>query len=268
MRKCFTINCMRNNNDFDGYEKLLKENLYQGIELFFPYNVTDDQRKLYDTRVEKIIKEIKPEVVLHLPHGHNNDLITETGDLNSLVINRMQNAIVYANRMGAKKLTLHLGFHPSNLTREKAIECVIEAVKVLCDIAYEYNSNIMIENMPGYNELGYSPDEILHIIQKANKSNLKFILDTGHAHCSKYELTEYVKKLSKYLYHMHFNDNDGTRDQHKRVNSGTIDFIKLFKELNNIKYNELHCMEVIFKEYTDLIEYEKDINIYDYLYKN
>lgn len=267
MKKCFTVNCMRKSNDFDGYEKILKEGLYQGIEIFFPYNVSDEQRDLYNKRVKKIIEEINPEMVLHLPHGKNNDLITENGELNNLVIDRMKNAISYASQMGAKKLTLHLGYHPKDLTREQAVECVIKAVEVLCDFAKEYDSNIMIENMPGYGELGYSPDEILYIIEKVNKVNLKFILDTGHAHCSKYELIEYVQKLSKYLYHMHFNDNDGTADQHKRVNSGTIDFKKLFTELNNIKYDQLHCMEVIFKEYTDLIEYEKDIIIYDYLYK-
>lgn len=267
MKKCFTINCMRTNEDFDGYEKILKEGIYQGIEIFFPYNVNDEQRKIYNQRVQKIVDEIKPEVVLHMPHGNNNDLINKDKSLNEMVMNRMIESIDYAHTFNVKKLTLHLGTYFSNLTRDEAVISVIEAVKILCEHAYKLGMNIMIENMPGYRELGYSPDEILFIINKVNMPNLKFIMDTGHAHCSEYELKEYVQKLSKYLYHMHFSDNHGVSDEHKRVNSGTIDFVTLFIELNKIKYNELHCMEVLFKEYTDLIEYAKDIDIYNKYYK-
>ena len=84
---------------------------------------------------------------------------------------------------------------------------------------------------------------------------------------SDYEITEYIDLLSDYLYHMHFSDNSGKTDEHKRVNSGTIDFVSVFKALNKISYHELHCMEVLFKKYTDLIEYAKDIDIYDKYYK-
>lgn len=264
MKKCFTINCMRNNNDFDGYEKILRDGTYQAVELFFPYNTNEEQTKLYTERVRKIVDTIKPEVVLHLPHGHNNDLI---GTGSSVVVQRMKDAIDYAVSFGSKKLTLHLGSYKEYSTREDAINDVVNVVRELCEYALPKNANIMIENMPGFNELGYSPEEILYIIKRVNMPNLKFIFDTGHAHCSKYPIKEYIYLLKEYLYHIHFSDNNGERDEHKRVNSGTIDFKELFIALNEINYNELHCMEVIFKEYTDLIEYAKDIDIYDKYYK-
>ncbi len=266
MKKCFTINCMRRSEDFDGYEKIIKDGLYQGVELFYPYNTSEGQRALYDTRVKKIIDELNPEVVLHLPHGHNNDLI---GTDSSEVVKRFKDAISYAHNFGAKKLTLHLGSYKEYSTRVDAINDVVLVVKDLCEYAYSINNNlnIMIENMPGFNELGYSPEEILYIIKRVDMPNIKFILDTGHAHCSKYPVKEYINLLKDYLYHIHFSDNNGERDEHKRVNSGTIDFNEVFTELNKIGYKELHCMEVIFKEYTDLIEYAKDIDIYDKFYK-
>lgn len=273
MKKCFTVNCMRTNEDFDGYEMLIRENIYQAVELFYPYNVSDVQRNLYTNRVNKLIKmandeNINLEVVLHLPHGPKNDLLGNQLDvLSNDVMNRMKKAIDYANLFNVKKLTLHLGSYKGYNTREEAINEVITLVQDLCDYAHKYNMFIMIENMPGYNELGYSPEEILYIIKRVNKDNIKFILDTGHAHCSSYPLSEYVNLLNEYLYHMHFNDNNGERDEHKRVNSGTIDFKKLFEELNKIGYKELHCMEVLFKTYQDLIDYAKDIDIYDIFYK-
>ena len=264
MKKCFTINCMRTNDDFDGYEKILSKGLYQGIELFYPYNVFSDQRTLYTSRVKALIEKCHPEVVLHLPHGHNNDLLGSNKDE---VYQRMCDAIDYANMFGVKKLTLHLGTYPLEISRENAVNEVIKVVNNLCEYALKYNMFVMIENMPGYSELGYSPEEILYIIKMVKFNNIKFILDTGHAHVSDYEITEYIDLLSDYLYHMHFSDNSGKTDEHKRVNSGTIDFVSVFKALNKISYHELHCMEVLFKNYTDLIDYAKDIDIYDKYYE-
>ena len=60
--------------------------------------------------------------------------------------------------------------------------------------------------------------------------------------------------------HIHYNDNDSTKDAHQRVGSGTIDFNKHFKVLDEIEYRELHCMEVIYQTVDDLIQYEKDLN--------
>ena len=54
------------------------------------------------------------------------------------------------------------------------------------------------------------------------------------------------------------------KDIRKTYEDGVTVIDKMNLEIN---YKELHCMEVIFKEYTDLIEYAKDIDIYDKYYK-
>ena len=72
---------------------------------------------------------------------------------------------------------------------------VIEGAKR--DYVKKNNQVIMIENMPSDMELGYSPSELLEIITKVNRSNLKFIFDTGHAHCSIYEDTSFLYQFVK-----------------------------------------------------------------------
>jgi sugar phosphate isomerase/epimerase len=111
----------------------------------------------------------------------------------------------------------------------------------------------MIENMPGYNELGYSPDEIKEIIESSGKDNVKFILDFGHAHVSDYPIEEYIDKLGDKLMHLHISDNNGTSDQHKPIGFGNIDYVNVFKYLKN--YTELYCLEIIYKTDKDLINY-------------
>jgi hypothetical protein len=38
MKKCFTINQMRKRENFIDYMRLLENDIYQGLELFYPYN--------------------------------------------------------------------------------------------------------------------------------------------------------------------------------------------------------------------------------------
>ena len=265
MKKCFTINCMRKKEDFIGYNYLLENNIYQGIEIFYPYNCSEEQYSFYTSEIRKIHEKYpNVEVVMHLPHGPKNSL---TDEACSESMKMMKNAILYTKQFDTKKLTLHLGSVKKEKDRGLYIDEISVSLKELCDFAAEYGMCIMVENMPGNGELGFDPEELLAIFNKTDKANLKFILDTGHAYVSKYPLTEYVYKLKDYLYHMHFNDNNGERDEHKRMHLGTIDFKELFKALNDINYNELHCMEVIFKEYKELIDFSNDLDLYKKYYK-
>lgn len=264
MKKCFTINCMRKEEDFIGYNYLLENNFYQGIEIFYPYNVSEEQKLFYTNEIRKIHKKFpNVEIVMHLPHGHKNSL-TDEFCLESMQL--MKNAILYTKEFDTKKLTLHLGSVKKEKDRSLYIDEIAIVLKELCDFAGEYGMNVMVENMPGNGELGFDPDELLAIFIKTDKENIKFILDTGHAYVSGRPLTEYVYKLKDYLYHMHFNDNDGGCDQHKRMHLGTIDFNELFKALSDVNYNELHCMEVIFKEYKELIDFAGDLELYQKYY--
>ena len=265
MKKCFTINCMRKIEDFIGYDNLIAENLYQGIEIFYPYNVSDEQRDFYTNEIRKIRNKYPDlEIVMHLPHGPKNSLTNEMLPQSYAL---MLDAIEYSKEFCVKKLTLHLGSVDNDKPRIDYIANIVPILKDLCDYSKKYNMNVMIENMPGMGELGVSPDEILDIITKVDRDNIKFILDTGHAFVSKYPLSEFVYKLKDYLYHMHFNDCDGTKDEHKRMHLGKIDFKELFKSLNDVNYKELHCMEVIFKNYHELIDFAADLSLYEDYYK-
>ncbi len=267
MKKSFTINCNRTLDDFNGYKELIKKNIYQGIEIFFPYNVKEEQKDFYTSELKQLKKEFPNlEFVMHLPHGPINSLTT----YNKETINRMIAAIHYSAIFEIKKLTLHLGSVDKSINRNDYLEENSPFLNNICEVVLEaskYNMNVMIENMPADNEYGYSPAEILNIINKVDSitktNNIKFILDTGHANVSSYDILEYVKLLKDYLYHLHYNDNYGERDEHKRMGLGNIDFYKFMETLKEIDYSELHCMEVIFKEYKELIGFANDLDRYN-----
>ena len=58
-------------------------------------------------------------------------------------------------------------------------------------------------------------------------------------------------------------DNNGLRDEHKRMGLGNIDFQKLFDKLKEVGYDHLHCMEVIFNKKEELIAFAGDLSKYD-----
>ncbi len=263
MKKCFTINQMRKREDFIYYMKLLDNNIYQAIEIFYPYNQSVEQIKQYTSSVLEIKNKYKNiEFVLHLPHGLYNGLcLDEHLALGSKEI--MKAGMRYAATFGIKKLTLHLGHIDKNVDRQIYYEKLLPILSDLCDFGSQYNQVVMIENMPGDNEFGYSPEELLKLFKIVSKENLKFIFDTGHAHVSKYDDFSYLYLLKDYLYHIHYSDNDGSRDAHGRLYTGTYDFDKHFDILKEINYQELHCMEIIHHHPEELISIADDVKKYE-----
>ena len=263
MKKCFTINQMRKREEFLDYMKLLESNLYQGIEIFYPYNQSQEQIKQYTNSVLEI-KEKFPnvELVLHLPHSIYNGLCLDE-HLNTGSKEIMMGGMRYASIFGIKKLTLHLGHIDKEVDRKIYFNKLKPILEELCDYAAKFDQVIMIENMPASSEFGYSPKELKTLFELVNKDNLKFIFDTGHAHVSEYDDFSYLYLLKDYLYHLHYSDNDGTKDAHGRIHSGTYDFKKHFEVLKGINYNELHCMEIIHKCASDLVVIAEDVKEYE-----
>lgn len=256
-KMCFTINQLRSREEIESYYSLFDQKLFSGVEFFYPIHTKDGQFEEYTSSMENLFKKYSYlERVLHLPHGKRYSICDLDNYLENVQI--LKDAVDYAAKFNVTKLTLHLGWFNNEINRDEIIQHCIKVTKELTIYAGKYNMKLMIENMPSDIELGYSPEEILFIIKEVNEDNLKFIFDTGHAHVSEYEDTEYLTLLKDYLYHIHYSDNDSISDKHARLGSGTINFTKHFDVLDDIKYNQLHCLEIIYKTKEDLELYLKD----------
>ena len=73
VKKCFTINQFRTRNEINSYKILLEKNIFQGIEIFYPYDTGDEGFINYTKGIKELLK-YNPEVVMHLPYGPKNDL--------------------------------------------------------------------------------------------------------------------------------------------------------------------------------------------------
>jgi len=257
MKKCFTINHLRTPAEIKLYlEKLIKTNLYQACEIFYPYQLSMEGQKAYFDALEDFLVIPNFEFILHLPFGPNNNLAT-TINLNQTK-KRLKEAIEFGERLKVKKLTLHSGEIMNDLLKEDAIKLSILNVQELADIVKPLKMTIMVENLIGMKELCVSPNEVLSFLKEVNRPNVKFTFDCGHANVAGYkDLSSFVLMLKKYLYHLHLSDNFGDEDAHSLLGSGSIDFFVFFKTLKNINYNQYYCVEVFHQGLDDLIQMAK-----------
>lgn len=254
MRFSFTITALRKVEIINSFRSLLEDNLFQGIEIFYPYQLDEMGKEEYTKAIYRLIKDLDVEVVLHLPHGgFENDLVLNQKQ----AIKRFYDAIDYGEKFNVKKYTLHLG-STKDKTSEEYLNTSVENLKKLCSYTDAF---IMIENMPSKSEVGTSIEEIKYLIEQVNKNNCKFIYDTGHGHVYYKDILKeksFLKELEPYLKHFHISDNDASRDMHAPIGKGNIDFKDLFSNIIDT-YDDLYCLEILYNDKDDLTKYRLDL---------
>jgi sugar phosphate isomerase/epimerase len=148
-------------------------------------------------------------------------------------IKQMINCGQYAEKIGAKTITIHPGKIGRNepRLRKGALEFACESIGKIMD---DTNVEISVENMPVRQSFLANKVEELEMIQ--TETGCSLTIDTGHGNtCNNLEEMLNLKNIS----YCHLNDNDGIKDQHITLGDGTLDLNLLKKidvaiiELNN-----------------------------------
>lgn len=263
--KCFTITTLRSAEQIALAEELLvKSEIYGGCELFYPYEVSEEVVKNYEKNIERFLKYPDFRVVLHLPYGSKNN-IASYNNLD-VVMKRLKDAILFASKYHAEGVTLHPGEVDGSLSREEALNLAIENTRILCDYAKEFGITIMVENLISSHELCLTIREMKELQEKVNRENLGITLDCGHYHASHQteepdkDLVKYVETFAGKIKHLHLHDNHGERDEHMQMGKGTINFNEYFEALKKAKFEGLYGSEVLFQDYSELLETSKKMD--------
>ena len=264
IRKCFTINPHRTKDEILSYEEnLIKTNIYSGCEIFYPYNVSEEQYNDYIQAVKSYLKYDSFEIVCHLPYGAMNNVATYK-DLDE-TMTRLKKGIDFASLFNVTKLTYHPGNLDGSLSRVEAIELAIKNIRELALYAKKYNMIFMIENLIGEQELCAKLEETKYFLESLKDCDVKLIFDCAHCHVAykgdNNAIFDYLNTLGDYLSHIHVSDNHGLRDEHAPLLSGTIDYVKYFEWLKQHGYKGLYSSEVLFKDYNDLIKTSNSMDI-------
>lgn len=180
----------------------------------YAYNMDEGFCQM-DALVRKKLEGIRR----RLFHGPFSELFPCAIDLKAraLAADRFRQAIFLAAGYGAKNIVLHGGFLPYGYFPQWYVEQSILFWKgFLADMPEDVS--IFLENV-----LEPEPEMLRDIVEAVGDARLGLCLDIGHANVyGKRSLEDWLSCCDPYLKHVHIHNNDGTRDTHGDLMTGTI----------------------------------------------
>ncbi|MBV9575434.1 MAG: sugar phosphate isomerase/epimerase [Gammaproteobacteria bacterium] len=157
-----------------------------------------------------------------------------------------------------------------NKTKQLAINNYLHSILDLIEYSQNKNVEIYLENLSNYKD--YKPfhyifshmPEFEYIFDRIQ--NVKFFLDIGHANICDGSPVEIIKKYHTKIVAMSFSNNDGKRDQHLRLNKGTIDYKQIISIILACQWKGMVAFETrgispeqsvydLFNLYQDVIQH-------------
>ena len=110
-----------------------------------------------------------------------------------------------------------------------------------------------------------TPDFCYELFKEINSPNLKLALDTGHVNLYAHdtEVTEWIDKYDKDLYHLHIHNNFRTNDDHSNLNNGTLDYTIILNAIKQKGINPTFVFEMFTEE-----DIRKSVKIFDSIMNN
>lgn len=238
-------------------------------------NLSDEKRELLES-VSKIfdfievyylpfnpftldVSKIKTRWVVHSPHGEHGVNLA-FADSN---IEKVKDAILLANKIGAKKLIVHPGEYREKLDKKRMMEN-LEEINEDCE---QHGIRMLIENLPFVSDYqifcsGATPNEIKEIVKKVKCG---FVLDFSHAYHASISLKKDYKKfildfmkLKPEHFHLYDSQANQEKDLHLPLGEGGLD-IPFFVSLVKDEDVTLELDPQIFSMYVNALNYLKKL---------
>lgn len=194
---------------------------------FFMPKVLDDE-----AGQNRLIEEYIKNNAAGLPdyctlHGAFFDVIPFSPDEKIRAVSdlRIRQSISAARKLGARAVVFHTNYNPF-LNSPAYIKGWLEQnAAYWSGILTEYpDMNIYLENM-----FDSAPDIMAALAERlCSNANFGICFDYAHAALTAVSQREWTEKLSKYVRHIHINDNDFQSDLHLAVGDGKIDWNEFY----------------------------------------
>jgi sugar phosphate isomerase/epimerase len=152
-------------------------------------------------------------------------------------IDHTRRALTLARELGAKCITTEPGgpVAPGE-SWQKALLLFVEMIKPVAEHAEREGVQLLVEPEPGL--LIETADQFEEFMQHINSPAVGLNFDIGHFFCVKDEPAPTVRKLAKYIRHVHLEDIAATRVHHHLVpGEGVIDFAGTIDALREVGYD-------------------------------
>lgn len=218
--------------------------------------VTPEVQGEYLSNLRRIKKDLAVDFTVHAPANDVN-----LGSLNEaarvMAYDEIKKSLDFAGEIGASLVVVHPGPGIEGMPGGKwskeysrsrvedrffrQEEYLLRAVKNLAD--YAPDLLICLENLVYPHESYRSPEEMLDLIRKVNRSNVGITLDVGHAVVCGHKPVDFLHLLEEEIFHVHLHDNDGIVDRHLPLGKGIIDYVAVLQSLNQVAYQGAVTLE-------------------------
>ncbi len=153
-----------------------------------------------------------------------------------LAFRKLQAAIRTAGRLGC--LT-QVGIARGNAVKGRPIawfrDRLVDVLRAACDYAAFCRASIVLEPTNRF-EHGtvHTIDEGIRIIERVAKPNLGLLIDTYHAYIEEDDIYAGIERARDHVRYFHLHDSDRGP---AGVSNGVIDFDKIFRILNDMRYS-------------------------------
>jgi len=234
--------------------------LYKLFDLFHPpaieFHLSFKDLEIDDEKV--ITKPLDSEVIVHSPEQFDGDFIIDlfSGDKKVVdkTINLLNQIFAKAKKIGnligysnSPKVIVNCGGHSidkflSQNETEERINNFVENVEKIntCDCRF------LAQTMPpypwhfggqGFHNQFTSSDNILKILA-TTKRNIELCLDVSHSYMwcnySSSNLSEFIKKISEKVSHIHISDAAGESEEGLQIGQGSINFGEILQSMSSI----------------------------------
>jgi len=193
-----------------------------GIELMLDGAGWDE----FHLHKEEIARRLRAKKVLysvHVPVWGSN-LTYENAQYREAVLESYRQSIAFASLVEARHVVLHTGNCPDlHFSKEVARRRSREAMFALLDYDREFGLPLLVENV-GSPATSIFTQEEFELFLDGMPERIGYIVDVGHAHISGWDFGRLFEALGARLKALHIHDNDGSRDAHGPVGTGTIDW--------------------------------------------
>ncbi|SUP43894.1 sugar phosphate isomerase/epimerase family protein [Veillonella criceti] len=141
--------------------------------------------------------------------------------------------------------------------RTECQELVIKRLQELAAFTHSINGPLMaVENVGLHENNLFNESEYISLFETI--PHIVSIIDVGHANVNNWDLHHVIKTLNSKIVAFHLHDNDGQRDQHQPINTGTINWPELFQTIHTYAPNATKVLEYAngsFANSNDLLQH-------------
>ena len=225
---------------------------YEGIEIMCDYphvfplpldnnKVTEIKNIVTNNNIR--ISNLNAFTLFGIGDTYHPSWIEDDLERRKLRIEHTINCIKLANCLGVKNISIEPGGPLEDLDhRENYLNIFIDGIKQVLPIAAKEKVKILVEPEPGL--LLENSNEFLQFIKNFDSEYIGLNFDIGHFVCVDEDPSELVFKLANYIHHFHLADIKNKIHNHLIPGSGSINFKKIIKSINEIGFDGFVTVEL------------------------